>query len=99
MVLININYLRIKIYKIKTHKTLKEVIKQLELPNRKTAKGSELIFISNIARDGSKTSDLTKTDMSHLNSTVFVLNSLSITNKTYIACEFNSYVVQLAHCT
>ena len=65
---------------------------------RKTAKGSELIFISNIARDGSKTSDLTNTDMSHLNDTVFVLNSLSITNKTYIACEFNSYVVRLAHC-
>lgn len=68
------------------------------LCGRKTAKGSELIFISNIARDGSKTSDLTNTDMSHLNNTVFVLNSLSITNKTYIACEFNSYVVRLAHC-
>lgn len=66
---------------------------------RKTAKGSELIFISNIARDGGKTSDLTNTDMSHLNNTVFVLNSLSITNKTYIACEFNSYVVRLAHCS
>ena len=68
------------------------------LCGRKTVKGSELIFISNIARDGSKTSDLTNTDMSHLNNTAFALNSLSITNKTYIACEFNSYVVRLAHC-
>jgi len=68
------------------------------LCGRKTVKGSELIFISNIARDGSKTTDLINTDMSHLNNTVFVLTRLSITNKTFIACEFNSYVVRLAHC-
>lgn len=66
--------------------------------HRMKAKGSELIFVSCIKRDGSGTSDVSKEDMKHLNDTVFHLNSLSITNKTYIACEFNSYVVRLRNC-
>lgn len=76
-------------------KLFKKSKRQFTLPNvnycascgRKTVRGSELIFISNIARDGSKTNDVSNTDMSHLNNTVFVLNRLSITNDTYIACE------------
>ena len=59
------------------------------------AKGSELIFISWIKRDGSGTDDVSKVDMAHLNDSVFNLNSLSLTHETYIASEFNSYVVKL----
>ena len=65
---------------------------------RMKVKGSELVFVSWIKRDGNGTSDVSKEEMKHLNNTVFHLNSLSITNKTYIACEFNSYVVRLRHC-
>ena len=61
------------------------------------AKGSELVFVSRINRDGIGTIDVSKEDMKHLRDVVFLLNSLSITNKTYIACEFNSYVVRLRH--
>jgi hypothetical protein len=62
------------------------------------AKGKELIFISNITRDGSGTSFLEETDMKHLDETVFNINCLSITNRTYIASEFNSYVVRYKDC-
>lgn len=59
----------------------------------RTAKGSELIFISWIKRDGSGTIPIVENTDS-LNDTVFQLASLSITNKTLIASEFNSYVVK-----
>lgn len=56
--------------------------------------GSELIFISRINRDGSGTTPVTETP-DYLLEENFVIHSLSITNKTYIACGFNSYVVKL----
>lgn len=56
--------------------------------------GKDLIFISNIHRDGKGVTDLTTTDMSHENNTDFEINSLSISKKTFIASEFNSYVVK-----
>lgn len=56
--------------------------------------GKELIFISNIHRDGSGTTDVSKVNMSHLDKTSFRMSSLSITNGTWIASEFNSYVVK-----
>ena len=60
------------------------------------AKGSELIFISRIKRDGSGVVIVEPEDtMVHLKETVFSLNCLSITQGTYIASEFNSYVVKL----
>jgi hypothetical protein len=62
---------------------------------KQTIKGKGLEFISSIIRDGSGTVDVSNSDMSHLDNTSFSLNSLSITNKTYIASEFNSYVVKL----
>jgi len=71
-------------------------INRCELCRREKAKGSVLIFISSIKRDGSGVSDVSNTSMSHLNNTVFKLNTLSLTNKTYIASEFNSYVVRIA---
>lgn len=62
--------------------------------HRPKAKGRELEFISVIARDGSGTK-LISANMEHLDDTTFHLNSLSLTNKTYIASETNSYVVRL----
>lgn len=59
-------------------------------------KGKELLFISRIFRDGSGVEVIKEQDhMMHVNDTVFNLNCLSITNGTYIASEFNSYVVKL----
>lgn len=66
-----------------------------EFYGKQVATGKELIFISRIKRDGSGVTDVSKEKMDWLNNTIFVLNSLSISNKTYIACEFNSYVVRL----
>ena len=58
-------------------------------------KGRDLILISQIERDGSGVIKVTK-EMANLeNNTNFELTSLSISNKTFIASEFNSYVVKL----
>lgn len=59
------------------------------------AKGEELIFISRILRDGTGVEMIEDQDlMMHVRETVFNLNCLSLTQKTYIASEFNSYVVR-----
>lgn len=58
-------------------------------------KGKDLIFICRIKRDGSWVEPVKQEDVSHLNDTKFTVCCLSITFKTYIACEFNSYVVKL----
>ena len=55
--------------------------------------GSELEFISRIKRDGSGT--VVDDDYSHLTKTKFRMSCLSITYGTWIASEFNSYVVKL----
>jgi hypothetical protein len=54
--------------------------------------GKELIFISVIRRDGSGTDPVK--DAKHLDNTNFTITCLSITKGTYIASEFNSYVVK-----
>ncbi len=59
-----------------------------------TALGKDLIFISLINRDGSGTVDLSKKDMSNLDNTEFTITHLSGTLHTFIASEFNSYVVK-----
>lgn len=59
-----------------------------------SVKGRNLMFISRIYRDGSGTEDV-KDDMQHLNDTLFTLTCLSISEQTYIASEFNSYIVKL----
>lgn len=62
----------------------------------KSAKGKDLIFICRIVRDGSGVEPIADQDvMSHVHDTLFTLASLSITHGTYIASEFNSYVVRL----
>lgn len=58
--------------------------------------GSQLIFISMIHRDGKSVEVITdQHDMKHYSKTEFTMNSLSITLGTWIACEFNSFVVKL----
>jgi len=56
--------------------------------------GKELEFISRIRRDGSGTSYVTDSEIISLADTPFDITCLSIGNKTYIASQFNSYVVK-----
>lgn len=63
-------------------------------------KPSELEFISQIKRDGSGVVPCTDDTIKHLNSGFaadekYKIICLSISEKTYIACGFNSYVVKL----
>ncbi len=67
---------------------------QQYLPIRKI-QGKDLIFISAISRDGDGTLPLKNIGMNHLDNDWFKINCLSLTNKTYIASGFNSYVVKL----
>ncbi len=60
---------------------------------RMKIKGSQLEFISRIERDGFGITPIIGS-IDHLNDTIFTLNCLSGTKETYIACEFNSYVVK-----
>lgn len=59
--------------------------------------GKDLIFISSIKRDGSGTADVSKENMSHLDNDEFHISCLSMTESTYIAMAFNSFVVKLKH--
>ena len=58
------------------------------------AKGKNLEFISCIKRDGSGTVPVDSVSKD-LDRTNFKLTCLSITNGTFIASEFNSYVVKI----
>jgi len=64
-------------------------------------KPKDLEFISIIKRDGSGTKKVFKKDVKHLTENMFAkeelyeINTLSMSNKTYIASGFNSYVVKL----
>lgn len=58
--------------------------------------GKELIFISRILRDGSGVEEITdQHQCSALDKTTFQMSRLSLTYDTWIASEFNSYVVKL----
>lgn len=59
-----------------------------------TIKGKDLEFISIIHRDGKGVTDVSEKDMSHEDNTNFKLTCLSISNQTYIASEFLTYVVK-----
>ena len=57
-------------------------------------KGSELIFISQIKRDGSGvTKRISKRYKVMMQDEMFHVTCLSMTEKTYIATNFNSFVV------
>lgn len=59
-------------------------------------KGSELIFISQIKRDGSGLKKrIGKKYLEILHTETFKMNRLSISEDTWIACGFNSFVVKL----
>lgn len=58
--------------------------------------GSELIFISRISGDGKKIEPVElKEFVDYCKLELFKLNSLSISNGTYIASGMSSYVVKL----
>ena len=57
--------------------------------------GYDLKFISKIKRDGSGTETLTKEEELLNNSEKFNLTRLSISEGTYIASGFNSFVVKI----
>lgn len=75
-------------------KEMKEKMKEVVLLPDSKIRGRDLIFVSWIKRDGTGTEPV-KEDMSYWNDTIFTLNCLSLTEQTYIASEFNSYVVRL----
>ena len=61
-------------------------------------KGEQLIFISRILRNGLGVEKVHVKDevlMKHLNKIDFKMISLSITEHTWIAAEFNCYVVKI----
>lgn len=69
-------------------------------------KGKQLEFISFIKRDGTgtvmvgtewnKNKNYPKVDdMSYLDNEIFEVNCLSLSNKTFIASGFNSFVVRI----
>lgn len=63
-------------------------------------KASKLIFISRIKRDGSGVEMINSDSQKNLEKSKFIdedykLNPLSLSEKTYIASGFNSYVVKL----
>jgi len=58
-------------------------------------KGYQLIFISWILRDGSGTEKIKKGQRDYLNKDEYTINALSISQRTYIASGFNSYVVRI----
>lgn len=60
----------------------------------KRIQGKNLIFISHIKRDGSGTTPVEQSPK-HLQEHSFKLTCLSITNGTYIASDFNLFVVKL----
>jgi hypothetical protein len=61
----------------------------------------ELEFISRIKRDGSGTEKITEEDLEHFQNNKFssrdkfTINSLSMSEGTFIASGFNSYIVKL----
>jgi len=57
--------------------------------------GKDLVFISRIERNGSGTVDVSTKSMLFVADDLFKISCLSITNGTYIAAGFNSYVVKL----
>lgn len=61
----------------------------------KRVRGADLEFISWIHRDGLGVTSMEGRDVGLLKDRDFALNRLSITEDTYIASGFNSYVVRL----
>jgi hypothetical protein len=56
--------------------------------------GKKLIFLYRLNADGSGTEPV-DSDLEHVQNEKFSLNSLSLSNKTYVASGFNTYIVKL----
>jgi len=59
------------------------------------SKGRKLIFILQIKGDGTGVIEVPPDYVKALSKTEFTLTRLSITNDTYIASEFHSFIVKL----
>lgn len=60
--------------------------------------GKDLIFISQIKRDGSGVDmDISKDYIDMMEDDLFRLTTLSLSENTFIASEFNSFVVKLKY--
>jgi hypothetical protein len=57
--------------------------------------GSKLIFISQINRDGSGTEKVSDSYIELMQNEKFNLRCLSLSEKTFIASNFNSFVVRI----
>lgn len=58
--------------------------------------GKDLIFISQIGRDGTVVyTDISKEYIEMMKDDIFRITPLSLSEKTFIASEFNSFVVKL----
>lgn len=66
---------------------------------KRKRKGSELEFISWINRDGSGTVPITAGMLEAVQGETFRVYGLSLTQATYIAIGFNSFVVRLKNKT
>jgi len=64
----------------------------------KTMKGSELDFIRRIKRDGSGTAMIKKDYVKMMQNDTFDVRCLSMSQRTYIASAFNSFVVRIKDC-
>jgi hypothetical protein len=58
------------------------------------AKGRKLEFISQINRDGSGTEKPSKSYIRMMKDDMFTISCLSLSERTYIASGFNSFVVR-----
>lgn len=64
-------------------------------------KAEDLIFINQISRDGLELIKVTDKTLKHMKENrfareeIFELNTLSLTEETFIASGFNSYIVKL----
>ena len=58
-------------------------------------KGKNLIFISRIKRDGTGVEKLSPKEIGFLQNTEFELKCLSTIRNTFMAINFNSYIVKI----
>lgn len=63
--------------------------------NEEKVSGRKLDFISQICRDGNGTAPIARGYLSILRKQKFRISCLSLTQETYIASGFNSFVVRL----
>ena len=81
--------------KLMTEEHDKYLEKQSKIRSMKKLKGSQLEFISLINRDGKGITDVRDLDMGCYYYDNFTINSLSMTEGTYIASGFITFIVRI----